>query len=102
MSRARGPHSPRQARLLVRSSTKTDPIARLALVEVLPDPAEVVVAERRPGHDQEPVLGQPGDGEVALDPAPPVEHLGVDDRADRPVDVVGAQPLEEAPSHPGR
>ena len=96
MSRACGPHSPKQARaevtsrIAARAGIAADP-AR----QVLPDPAEVVVAEGRAGDDEEALRGQAGDGEVALDAAAPVEHLGVDDRADRAVDVVRAEALEE-------
>ena len=39
---------------------------------------------------------EPRHREVALDPAPGVQHRRVDDRADRPVDVVAAEPLEKA------
>ena len=51
------------------------------LGQVLADPLAVVVAERRPGDDREQLLAEPGDGEVALDPAAAVEHLGVGDLA---------------------
>jgi len=54
-----------------------------------------MVADRRPGHDQVAIDRPAGHGEVRLDAATPVEHLGVDDPPDRHVDVVGAQPLEE-------
>src|SRR3970282_1803583 len=62
---------------------------------MLPDPAEVVIAEGRAGHDQEALLGEARDGEVALDATSPVEHLRVDDGADGAVDVVGAEALQE-------
>ena len=56
---------------------------RAVVGQVLPDPAEIVVADGRPRHDQEPVRGQPGDREVGLDAATVVQHLGVDDPPDR-------------------
>ena len=49
---------------------------------VQPDPGEVVPAERRAGHDPKAILGEPRDGEIALDPATLVEHLRIGDRAD--------------------
>src|SRR3546814_18133735 len=41
------------------------------------------------------LVGEAGDGEVALDPAAAIEDLGVGDPANGAVDVVVAQPLEE-------
>ena len=52
-------------------------------------------AEGCPGDDHEAILRQARDREVAFDAAARVEHLGVDDRADRFVDVVGAKGLQE-------
>ena len=91
MSRARGPQSPKQTRADGHVAQRDRAVVR----EMLPEPRRVVVAERRPGHEQERVVGEPRHGEVRLDPAAPVEQLGVDDRADGPVDVVGAHPAEE-------
>ena len=68
------------------------------LGQVLADPAQVVVAHRCSGHDPEPLLAQPGDGEVALDPASPVQHLRVGDRPGRLADVVRTQVLQELES----
>ena len=59
------------------------------------NPAQVVVAEGRAGHDEEALVFEAGDGEIALDPAPPVQHLGVGDLADRTLHLVVAQALEE-------
>src|SRR5207248_555054 len=62
---------------------------------MLAHPAEVVVAEGGPGHDEEPVGLEPGYREVAFDAAPAVEHLGVGDAAERAVHLVVAQALEK-------
>ena len=66
------------------------------------DPGGVVLPEGRAGDDAEAVLGEPGDGEIALDPAALVEHLRVRDRADVTRDAVVAEPLEERRPHPDR
>ena len=68
---------------------------RAVLRRVLADPGEVVPPERRAGDDAEAILRQPRHGEVALDPAPRVQHLRVGDRADLAGDVVVAEPLEQ-------
>ena len=62
---------------------------------MLANPREVVLPERRARHDAEPVLGKPCDGEVALDPATAVEHLGVGHAPDLAGDAVRAEPFEE-------
>ena len=62
---------------------------------VLPDPREVVLAERRAGDDAEAILREPRDGEIALDPAVLVQHRRVGDRADVARDPVVAEALEE-------
>ncbi len=67
----------------------------LVFADVTADPAQVVVAEGGARHDPEPVLRQAGNGEIALDPAAPVQHLGVGDATHRAVDVVVAQPLQQ-------
>ncbi len=46
------------------------------------------------GHDVVALLGEAGDGEVALDAAAAVEHLGIDDPARRLCHVVRAKPAE--------
>ena len=88
MSRARGP-----------PQAETDPAGRHVtqphgpvVGQVLAQPRGVVVADGRPGNQQVRVGRQAGHGQVGLDPAAPVEQLGVDDRADRAIDVVGAHP----------
>ena len=48
------------------------------------------------GHHQIAVRGKPGDGEVRLDPAPPVEQLRVDDLARRHGHIVRANALQFA------
>ena len=92
-SRARGPQSAKHADCDVTSSTRTS--GEPAAGQVGADPGEVVVAERGAGDDREALLLQPRDGEVALDPAAPVEHLRVGDLPDLARDAVVAQPLEE-------
>src|ERR1019366_4104970 len=62
---------------------------------VAADPAEVVVAERRPGHDREELLLHARDREVELDSAAAVEHLRVGDRADLARHAVVAEPFQE-------
>jgi hypothetical protein len=57
--------------------------------------AEVMGAERRPGHDREQLVLHARHGEVALDPTAAVEHLRVGDLADVARDAVVAQPFEE-------
>src|SRR5439155_27251980 len=64
------------------------------VAELLADPAQVMVAERRARDQPEAIFGEPGYGEIALDAAAPVQHLRVDDGPDRSIDVVGAHPLE--------
>jgi hypothetical protein len=59
------------------------------------DPGEVVPAEGRPGDDAEAVLGESGDGEIALDPPTLVEHLRVGDRTHVTRDLVVTHSLEE-------
>ena len=59
------------------------------------DPGEVVPGESRPRHDAEALLGEPRDGEIALDPTTLVEHLGVRDRTDVACNAVVTEPLEE-------
>ena len=54
-----------------------------------------MLSEGRAGDDQEALLRQAGDGEVALDAAALVEALGVDHRANRLVDLVGAHVVQE-------
>ena len=69
---------------------------------VLDDPGEIVASERGARHDPEPLVTEARDGEVALDPAPDIQHGRVDDRADRLVDVVRAHPSQEGQgSRPG-
>ena len=58
-------------------------------------------AERGAGDDPERLLADPRDGEVGLDAAALVEQLRVDGRADRLVDVVGAQPVRAHRDAPG-
>ena len=55
-------------------------------------PVEVEVAV---GADLEAVRRQPRDGQVAADAAALVEEQRVDDRADRPVEAVGREPVQE-------
>ena len=60
-----------------------------------PDPLTVVVAERRAGDDREALIAEAGDREVALDPAPAVQHLRVGDLPHVARDTVVAEPLHE-------
>ena len=94
----RGPQMPMQARDEVTSLTVTLPSSGAWL----PDPAEVVVAEGGAGDDEEPILAEARDGEVALDPAAPVEHLRVGDPADRAVHLVVAQAAAGRRARPAR
>ena len=89
MSRARGPHSPRQAQREVASSTSTSSPA-CELIQ-----ARSWVPERGAGDDPEAILLELRDREVALDPAAAVEHLRVGDLARAADDAVVAQPLEQ-------
>src|SRR4051794_2294983 len=59
-----------------------------------PDPFAVVVPKGGAGNDREALLADTGDREVALDAAPPVEHLGVGDLADVAGNLVVAEPVE--------
>ena len=63
--------------------------------EVAADPLAVVVPECRAGDDGEALLGEAGDGEVALDAAARVEHLRVGHPPDVARDLVVAQALEQ-------
>ena len=58
------------------------------------DPMKVVSHKPCTGDDVELIMGHSGHGEVALDSACVVEHLGVGDGPHRLVHVVGAQPVE--------
>ena len=60
--------------------------------DVRPDPGEIVRREAGAGGDVKPVGGQPRHRQVAFDAAIRVQHLGVDQPARRPVDIVGADP----------
>ena len=91
MSRARGPHRPKQAYADVSSTTWTEPSSG----DVLRDPREVVLTERRPRHDPEAILGEARDREVALDPTPRIEHLRVGHLSDVAGHAVRAEALEE-------
>ena len=74
----------------------------LAEPGLLAQPGQVVVAERGAGDHPEPLLGEPGDGEVGLDAAAGVERLGVGEVADLAGHLVVAHPLEEARRRPAR
>ena len=65
------------------------------LREVLSDPLAIVVPECGPGDDREELLVEPGNREVALDPAAAVEHLRVGDLTDAAGDPVVAEALEQ-------
>src|SRR5262245_30802934 len=69
---------------------------RARVGRVRTDPREIVQAERAAGDEHVAIRGQARDGQVALDPAALVQELGVGDRADRVVEVVVGQPLQEA------
>ena len=88
------PRSPESEACVRRGDVLDRDVAR----RVLADPREIVLAEGRPGHDPEPIVGEPGDGEVALDSAARVQHRGVGDGAHVARDPVCAQPLEERSS----
>ena len=90
MSRARGPHSPRHARLEVTSRiSMPSPGSRCRAIHARSR------RRGRPGHDLEPFGRQPGNRQVALDAAPAVQHLRVHDAPVGHVDVVRADALEE-------
>ena len=90
-SRARGPQSAdaAQPRRLVLEHRRAVP------GQVAGHPRDVVAADRAARDDEEVVLGQARDREVAHDPAARRAHRGVDDRADRAVHVVGGELLQE-------
>ena len=91
ISRAFGPQSPRQAKREVTSSTVTEPSSGACdAIQARSWRPNAV-----PGDDPEAVFGEPGDGEVALDPAAAVQHLRVGDCADLARDPVVAEALEE-------
>ena len=58
------------------------------------NPVQVVQAHGTAGYNQEAVLGQSRDGEVALDAAALREHRRVGDGADGPVHLVGRKTLQ--------
>ncbi len=62
---------------------------------LLAQPGEVMGAVRRPGDHPEPVLVEPGHGEVGLDAAARVERLGVGHVTDAAGYGVVADPLQE-------
>ncbi len=62
--------------------------------QLAPHPLAVVVAEGGAGDDREALLAEAGDGEVALDAAAVVQHLGVGDLADVAGDAVVAEAFE--------
>ena len=90
-SRARGPQIPKQAQREVTSWIRTPAVGR----QMAAHPLAVVVAEGGAGDDREELLAQPGDGEVALDAAASVQHLGVGDPAGLARDPVVAEAFEE-------
>ena len=67
---------------------------------VPPDPCEVSAPGGGPGHETEPVVGEPRDGEIRFDPASTVQHLRVHDAADAHVTSFRAQPLQQARAPP--
>ena len=93
-SRARGPHSPMTDQASVRSSMVTRSIAGSSAAR-RDEPAEVGGEVAGAGHDAEAVDVVAGDRDVGDDAAALVEELRVDRRADRAVDVVRGDPLEE-------
>ena len=66
----------------------------LAVADLRAHPRQVVLARAAARHDPEELLVLARHGQVAPDPARRREHGRVDDRADGPVDPVGADPLE--------
>ena len=52
-------------------------------------------AERRPGHQPEPIGRAPAYGQIRLDAPSPIEHLRVPDPTYRSGDLVGAHVLDE-------
>src|SRR6516164_8721714 len=59
------------------------------------DPAAIAGDEVAAGRHPEALGGPARDRQVALDPAARIQKLRVDDRADRTVDVVVGEPLEQ-------
>ena len=88
MSRARGPHRPMQQ---VPDGDIANRDAAVLRCET-PEQVEVEIPVRP---DLEAVRSEPRDREVAADAAALVEHQRVHDRADRPVQAVGREPVEE-------
>src|SRR5213593_1436650 len=60
-----------------------------------PHTSEIARDEVAAGRQQEAIRAPARDGQVALDPAARVEELRVDDAADRAVDVVVGQALQQ-------
>src|SRR5437773_2262928 len=65
----------------------------LALLQ--PQPAEVTVHVPGAGDQPEPIRAEPGDGDVAGDPAAVVEQLRIGDGADRLIDLIPGDALEQ-------
>ena len=68
---------------------------RIAVARMMLQPAAVGVDRAGAGDDAEAILGQPRHRDVGEDAAAGVEHLRVDDCADRPVDAVAAGALQQ-------
>ena len=66
----------------------------LAVADLRAQPGQVVLTRAAARHDPEQLLVLARHGQVAADPARRREHGRVHDRADRPVDPVGADALE--------
>src|SRR3989442_12791669 len=87
----RSPH-PDDAQVLRRLADLDGPVL-LALLQA--QPPEVAVHVPGAGDQPEPLLTEPRDGDVPGDPAAPVEQLGVDHAANRPVDAIPGDTLEQ-------
>src|SRR4029077_13538797 len=67
----------------------------IGLGDVGPDPTDVRGQVARPRQDPETIRAEASGRHVGEHPAPLVQELAVDRRADRAVNVVGAYPLQE-------
>ena len=68
---------------------------RKIVAHMPPEPRHIPNHCRRRDDQQKRGFGQAGHGQIALDPAPRVQHLRVDETSGGNVDVIGADALEE-------
>ncbi len=64
--------------------------------ELARDPVEIMSGEAGARDDVVGVPLEPPHGQIAFDAAPGIEHLRIDETADGPCDLVGADPAQGA------